>query len=180
MQVRCPDCGNGFAPESGYRGGMLTCPACFNEFTPAANGPSPWLEPEVRRANGELLGALDRYRVRQMIYDGQLKGTEEVRIPGESWQPIAARPEFAEVLRMLGVDLGAQRISQQQLKGWRKTGSAIMPTRGKLVSEEREIQRQVQVREAEEREQTGQQAKVAIIGLVVVAVVVVLGLVFAG
>ena len=45
------------------------------------------------------------------------------------------RPEFAEVLQLIGADLGARRIAQQQLRGWRKTGSAVLPVRSSAPAE---------------------------------------------
>ncbi|MCB9763980.1 MAG: hypothetical protein H6739_29690 [Alphaproteobacteria bacterium] len=123
MQVRCPECGSSFTPPS--TDGALTCPACFHEFTVQTSTASPWMQVEVRSATGRSLGTMDRHLVRQRIYEGQLKGHEEVRPTGGEWVPIAQRPEYAEVLRAVGVDLGADRIAQQALKGWRKTGSAI-------------------------------------------------------
>lgn len=122
MQVSCPDCGTAFDAEEGAD--ALTCPACFHAFR--LDTPDRWMHVEVRAGGGRDLGVLDRYAIRERIYLGELKGQEEVRpSTGGDWVDIASRPEFAEVLALVGVDLGAGRIAKQSLKGWRKTGSAV-------------------------------------------------------
>lgn len=125
MDARCPECQTRFAVPSA---GPATCPACLTEFS-AGEDPGLWAEPELRLPEGELLGRMDRYLIRQRLYAGELSGLEQARVPGGEWVPLASRPEYAEVLEVLGVDLGARRISQQQLKGWRKTGSAVRSAR---------------------------------------------------
>lgn len=125
MDARCPECQTRFAVPAP---GPATCPACMHSFA-AGEDPALWAEPELRRPEGELLGRMDRYLVRQRLYAGELTGLEQARVPGGEWVPLASRPEYAEVLTVLGVDLGARRISQQNLKGWRKTGSAVRAAR---------------------------------------------------
>lgn len=132
MNVRCPQCGATFQAQTG----PVTCPSCMHSFTVAPEG-RPWLTLDVRRPSGELLGRMDRHLVRERLYAGALTGLEQVRPAGTSgaaaapgdWVDLNTRPEFAEVLQLIGADLGARRIAQQQLRGWRKTGSAVLPIR---------------------------------------------------
>lgn len=124
MQVRCPECHNAFEAPSVV--GEIACPACMASFAPPRSSrPTEWMDVELRTASGRLLGPWDRHLVREKIYIGELKGQEQVRPPNGAWVDIASRPEFAEVLQLVGVDLGSQRISKQALRGWRKSGSAI-------------------------------------------------------
>jgi hypothetical protein len=139
MNVRCPQCGATFQAEVG----PVTCPSCMHSFTVAPEG-RPWLTLDVRRPSGELLGRMDRHLVRERLYAGALTGLEQVRPAGHAgaaaaaagdWVDLNTRPEFAEVLQLIGADLGARRIAQQQLRGWRKTGSAVMPVRSSAPAE---------------------------------------------
>lgn len=121
----CPACQTGFEAPGGTL--EVICPACMNAFTirPRAatlGGLPDGMEFEVKGPNGETMGQMDRHRIRQEIYAGRLKGREELRGP-KGWEPIAGRPEYAEVFQLVGVDLGALRIDQQQIRGWRKTES---------------------------------------------------------
>lgn len=136
MNARCPQCGATFQAEVG----PATCPSCMHGFTVAPEG-RPWLTLDVRRPSGELLGRMDRHLIRERLYAGALTGLEQVRpaggaaaAPGD-WVDLNTRPEFAEVLQLIGADLGARRIAQQQLRGWRKTGSAVMPVRSSAPAE---------------------------------------------
>jgi hypothetical protein len=114
----------------------------MHSFTVAPEG-RPWLTLDVRRPSGELLGRMDRHLVRERLYAGALTGLEQVRPAGTAgaaaatgdWVDLNTRPEFAEVLQLIGADLGARRIAQQQLRGWRKTGSAVMPVRSSAPAE---------------------------------------------
>lgn len=124
VQVRCPECHN--SVEVPTLGVEVACPACMASFTPKpVEAPTRWMDVELRTPSGRLLGPWDRHLVREKIYVGELKGQEQVRPPNGDWVDIGSRPEFAEVLQLVGVDLGSQRISKQALRGWRKTGSAI-------------------------------------------------------
>jgi hypothetical protein len=122
----CPACSTSF--QAGADEHEVVCPACMNAFplhaqVATTGGLPPYMTLEVKGANGEPMGLMDRHQIRQHIYTGRLKGREEVRGP-EGWVPITSRIEFAEVFRLVGVDLDALRISQQQIQGWRKTESA--------------------------------------------------------
>lgn len=172
MQVSCPECGNSFTPEDARA--ALTCPACFADIP--ADTPDRWMEVELRGPGEKPLGVLDRYAVRERIYQGELKGREQVRpAAGGEWVEIGSRPEFAEVLAMMGVDLGAGQIARQSLKGWRKTGSAIQtrkrkaePQSGVGVTQTAASGKAVVVDEQAQRESRLQ--------LVIAVVIVVLGL----
>ncbi|GEM_PF-4470471 len=127
--VTCPNCSSSFdASESIADEDELICPACMHAFVPPMPGEAgvpDALFADLKGPRGESLGTLDRYAVRQLIYAGSLKGREQVKIAGGGWEPIGARPEFAEVFQLIGVDLGSLRISEQQVKGWRKTDAVL-------------------------------------------------------
>lgn len=125
MQVRCPECNTTFQTVFDATAPLVACPACMHDFEVAQKPKAAWLEPEVRSASGKRLGKMDRHLIRERLYCGELKGDEQVKAAGESWVPIASRPEFADAMELAGIDLGARRISSQALRGWRKTGSAI-------------------------------------------------------
>ncbi|MCB9741940.1 MAG: hypothetical protein H6741_09935 [Alphaproteobacteria bacterium] len=132
MQVTCPECGTAFTPEED--GAQVTCPACFAAV--ALDAPDRWMELELRAPGGRALGTFDRYAVREQIYLGAFKGQEQVRpASGGEWVDIVSRPEFAEILALMGVDLGAGQIAKQSLKGWRKTGSAIQTRKRAATSQ---------------------------------------------
>jgi len=132
-QVGCPACNTRFMVPTDEL--EVVCPACMNAFTVHARAGAPQeglpasMEFEVKGPNGETMGQLDRHRIREAIYAGRLKGREELRGP-KGWEPIAERPEFAEVFQLVGIDLGALRISQQQIRGWRKSTPEAQPRRG--------------------------------------------------
>lgn len=127
--VTCPNCSSTFdASESIADEDELICPACMHAFVPPMPGEAGMpvaLFADLKGPRGEHLGTHDRYAIRQRIYAGDLKGREQVRLAGGAWEPIGARPEFAEVFQLIGVDLGSLRISEQQIKGWRKTDSVL-------------------------------------------------------
>jgi len=95
----------------------------------------PW-EFELQLGVGDKVeGPFDRMYLREHIYMGRLTGDERIRVPGASaWARLGDRPEFAEVLHLLGKDgpvMGNKRIA-----GWQKagadnvtqTGAAARPT----------------------------------------------------
>lgn len=129
-QAACPACNTRFEIPSDEL--EVVCPACMNAFTVHARasvgqGLPAIMEFEVKGPNGETMGQMDRHHIRQAIYAGRLRGREELR--GEDgWEPIAERPEFAEVFQLVGIDIGSLRISQQQIRGWRKATPARKPT----------------------------------------------------
>ena len=121
--LSCPACQTPFEAPGGTL--EVVCPACMNAFTArpqaaALGGLPDGMEFEVKGPEGETVGRMDRHQIREAIYAGRLKGREELRGPG-GWEPIAGRPEYAEVFQLVGVDLGALRIDQQQIRGWRRT-----------------------------------------------------------
>lgn len=171
MQVRCPECHN--SVEVPALGVEVACPACMASFTPQpAEAANRWMDVELRTPSGRLLGPWDRHLVREKIYTGELKGQEQVRPPNGDWVDIASRPEFAEVLQLVGVDLGSQRISKQALRGWRKSGSAIEGGARPMTADEA-------TRAVRGRPQTQEKRPFPVIPLVIGAVVllaVILGL----
>ncbi len=79
---------------------------------------------DVQSMNGLVLGRMDRLRIRESIYSGELKGSERVRETGSEWEPISERPEFAEVFTLIGIDVASLAVARQQVKGWKRDESA--------------------------------------------------------
>lgn len=84
---------------------------------------------ELQRTEGdETIGPLDRARIREMLYAGELTGRERVRLPGSDggWSLLTERAEFAEVLELLEI----QSPRSQRIQGWQsqaKPASAPQP-----------------------------------------------------
>ena len=95
----------------------------INELPSPAPTPEehPW-EFELQLGVGDRVeGPFDRMYLREHVYMGRLTGDERLRVPGaKEWERLGDRPEFAEVLHLLGKDgpvLGNKRIA-----GWQKAG----------------------------------------------------------
>jgi len=112
-------------------------------ITGAPVGLPPLLELEIKGPNAEVLGIMDRHMIREKIYTGAFKGREEIRADGGSWAPIGSRPEFAEVFQLVGVDLGQLKISQQQIRGWRKTEDLERAEKRRREKEARDAAKQM-------------------------------------
>ncbi len=89
----------------------------------------PW-EFELQLGVGDKVeGPFDRMYLREHIYMGRLTGDERVRVPGApAWARLGDRPEFAEVLHLLGKDgpvMGNKRIA-----GWQKAGAGNVTQTG--------------------------------------------------
>ncbi len=87
-------------------------------------GLPPAMELEVQGEDGQLLGRMNRLQIRERIYAGSLKGSEHVRLDGENWEAIGSRPEFAQILALVGVDVAGLAVARQQVKGWKRDASA--------------------------------------------------------
>lgn len=103
-------------------------------------GPTPEAHPwefELQLGVGDRVqGPFDRMYLREHLYMGRLTGDERVRIPGAAaWGRLGDRPEFQEVLHLLGKDEPAV-LGNKRIAGWQKagagsvshTGSAPRPT----------------------------------------------------
>lgn len=126
MEVTCPSCGAVFGLDASM-GQDQVCPACMFPFrldSGDAQRLPPAMELEVQGEDGQMLGRMDRMRIRERIYAGELKGAERVRVDGEQWEPIGSRAEFAQVLALVGVDVAGLAVARQQIKGWKKDRSA--------------------------------------------------------
>jgi len=88
------------------------------------NSLHPEMSLEIQGPRGEMLGSMDRYAVRQKIYSGEFKGRDKVRVRGGDWEPMIDRAEFLEVFELVGVDLKAIRLANQNIKGWKRDVSA--------------------------------------------------------
>jgi hypothetical protein len=124
MLLSCPRCAAAVPVQAGE---AAICGACGHRWTPGVvlrgAGSGPW-EFEVQLAPGDApQGPYDRLALRELLYVGRLTGDERVRVPGDSqWSPIAERPEFLEVLDLLGKRPGAG-ATRHSIAGWRKAPS---------------------------------------------------------
>lgn len=126
MEVTCPSCGAVFGLDPSM-GEDQVCPACMFPFQLEGDGGGGLpgaMELDVQGEDGQLLGRLDRISIRERIYNGELKGGERVRLDGADWEPIGNRPEFAQVLALVGVDVAGLAVARQQIKGWKRDQSA--------------------------------------------------------
>ena len=126
MEVTCPSCGAVFGVDTSM-GNDQVCPACMFPFRmegPAAQGLPPAMLLDVQGEDGQYLGSMDRLQIRERIYSGVLKGGERIRETGGEWEPVGSRPEYAEVLHLIGVDVAGLAVARQQIKGWKRDASA--------------------------------------------------------
>lgn len=74
---------------------------------------------ELQFATGDVVkGPYDRLTLREMLYTGRLTGDERIRLPeGGQFERLGDRPEFAEVIDILGPRRNAARRSG----GWRRS-----------------------------------------------------------
>jgi hypothetical protein len=103
------------------------CPACMFPFrleSEAGQGLPVLMMLDVQSNDGLLLGRMNRMEIRERIYSGRLSGAERVRVPGQEWEPIGTRPEFAQILGLVGVDVAGLAVARQLIKGWKKDLSA--------------------------------------------------------
>ncbi len=57
---------------------------------------------EVRRQNGEQIGPYDVFQLKQMIYEQQLDGSEQILDASQNWVPITSMDELGEIFRLTG------------------------------------------------------------------------------
>ena len=125
MKVPCPSCGARITVKEDAPGGQQTCPACMTGFAVASESEDlPLMEWELQGPRGEMLGHHDPWSIRQALYAGEFSGMERVRQPHGNWESLLDKPEYEEVLRVVGKDVGAMRLASQNIKGWRKDASA--------------------------------------------------------
>jgi len=125
MKVPCPSCGARITVRGDAPGGRQTCPACMTGFLVEDDKePPPSLEWEVQGARGEMLGSMDTYAIRQAMYEGTFTGNERIRQSIGDWEQVLDRPEFEEVLLVVGVDVDGLRLASQNIKGWKRDVSA--------------------------------------------------------
>ena len=125
MKVPCPSCGARITVKEDAPGGQQTCPACMTGFTVASDAEDlPPMEWEVQGPRGEMLGHHDPWSIRQALYAGEFSGMEKVRQPHGNWEFLLDKPEYEEVLRVVGNDVDAMRLASQNIKGWRRDASA--------------------------------------------------------
>jgi hypothetical protein len=64
----------------------------------------PHIEVELREPTGLGLGSFDLFRVRQRIYEGELKPATQYMGSDGEWHSLAEHPAFSEVFWAIGVD----------------------------------------------------------------------------
>ncbi len=130
MNEVCPSCQ---APALVVPGENVTCAECGHSWRVAPALP-PAFEFELQRSRGDAVdGPFDRLTLREMLYTGRLRGQELVRIPGQtSFQPIAERPEFGEILHLLG-KVSDEPQGERRITGW-KTAKPAKTVADKAVS----------------------------------------------
>jgi hypothetical protein len=116
MDINCPECGACFTTKNK---GSNTCPACMFSFSTDKENSLPRLmEIEVQGENGESLGVMDIYMLKELIYSGGLKGREIIRPINGDWMPIGELSTLREIFMMMGIDLVAVKVQSQKIKGW--------------------------------------------------------------
>ncbi len=84
----------------------------------------PHIELELREPTGLGLGAFDLFKVRQRIYEGELKPATQYLGADGAWHPLADHPAFEEVFWLLGVDPNEDgRVTKRTTFGGWKTDS---------------------------------------------------------
>ncbi len=85
----------------------------------------PHIELELREPTGLGLGSFDLFKVRQRIYEGELKPATQYLGSDDEWHPLADHPGFAEVFWLMGVDPNDDgRVTRRSKFGGWKTDSA--------------------------------------------------------
>mgnify|MGYP006078715121 CR=1 FL=1 len=117
MEINCPECGASFTSKNK---GSNTCPACMFSFSTDKENILPQLmEIEVQGNNGENLGIMDIYMLKELIYSGSLNGKEIIRPINRDWMPIGELLPLREIFKMKGIDLVAVKVQSQKIKGWK-------------------------------------------------------------
>lgn len=84
---------------------------------------------EIKRPTGEQVGPFDLFTIKQMIYEGQLNGSEMLLDAAGNWVPIGTVEDLGEILRLTGAqassDGGGSAGSQwggqpEKPAGWQK------------------------------------------------------------
>lgn len=134
MKQQCPSCG---AETPVSPGDLSTCTECAHRFLAEDSGEVPF-EFELQRAKGDRVeGPFDRLTLREMLYTGALTGSELVRRPGQThFSELALRPEFAEVLSLLGKEPAAPR-GERRIAGWKAAKETTGATGAPAAAEER-------------------------------------------
>ena len=78
---------------------------------------------ELQFATGDVVkGPYDRLTLREMLYTGRLTGDERIRLPGGSqFERLADRPEFQEVIAVLG----PRQTTSRRSGGWRRSTQPV-------------------------------------------------------
>lgn len=92
---------------------------------------------EVQGRNGEMLGRMGPTAIREAIYARRFSGHERTRADNGPWIALVDQPRFAEIMELVGMDLGVVRMAHQQMKGWKKDVSA--KKRGRVTRPSAEI-----------------------------------------
>ena len=117
MDINCPECGASFSADETAKN---TCPACMFSFSTDRETSLPHLmEIEVQGQNGENIGVMDIYKIRELIYAGRLKGKELVRPLSGDWIPIGDLLSLKQIFKLKGIDIVSVKVQAQKIKGWK-------------------------------------------------------------
>lgn len=100
----------------------MVCPACMTPFVVPAQARAVRAF-DVQQADGSVLVAMSRHAIREAIYAGRVGSVAKVRHDGGKWELIGGYPEFADVFRLLGEDIGTLS-GTRKLAGWKGSGDA--------------------------------------------------------
>lgn len=86
----------------------------------------PHIELELREPTGLSLGEFDLFRVRQRIYEGELKPSTQFLGADGAWRSLAEHPAFEEVFWILGVDPDddGRTTKRSTFGGWKTDSKA--------------------------------------------------------
>lgn len=114
MNQPCPRCG---AAVVGRVAQLATCAGCSLSWMMAAQ-PAGAFRYQMQRTEGEVEGPFDRFALREMIYLGALSGRERIRPVGGAWSRLSERPEFQDLMRIVGRE--EVREGERRIQGWQR------------------------------------------------------------
>ncbi|MFT5686098.1 MAG: hypothetical protein ACI8RZ_007053 [Myxococcota bacterium] len=132
MKLSCPKCSAPARPRPVLK---LRCRKCGHRWSRVLAGGIAF---ELQRTEGdEVIGPIDRSRIREMLYAGELTGRERVRLPGSDggWRPVAACEELSEVLELLEI----QAPRDHRIQGWQSQSQPQSPKPQPLRSESQPV-----------------------------------------
>jgi hypothetical protein len=96
------------------------------------------MEIEVQGQDGETIGTMDLFKMKELVYSGRLKGKESIRPLDGDWMPIGELLPLRDIFKMMGIDLVAVKVRAQRIKGW-QTQVTSQPKQRKPKDEARQF-----------------------------------------